>query len=228
MDLDSEHLLQSSPDPLNEPNRHRLLNPSHKRHNSSQDQLSQSRHQRNPTLFNFKMPVNISESAKRMAMQSAAESEKECIEQARNLVAKASVLAVSTERKTQLLDLLEVFRDFTEQGRVNKHGLSVLANQVSSLETVSKNLGKSVREMHKTAPKQSPAPAPPASAPGPAISASTSAVNGNHPLSYAATAANGPNANWKVIEKKKAQAPKPKHTLSNRQLVLTQEEHQID
>jgi phosphoribosylformylglycinamidine (FGAM) synthase-like enzyme len=74
------------------------------------------------------MPVNISESAKRMAMQSAAESEKECIERARNLVAKASVLAVSTERKTQLLDLLEVFRDFTEQGRVNKHGLSVLAN----------------------------------------------------------------------------------------------------
>jgi hypothetical protein len=96
MDLDSEPL-QSSPDPLNEPNGHRLLNPSHKRHNSSQDQLSQSRHQRNPTLFNFKMPVNISESAKRMAMQSAAESEKECIEQARNLVAKASVLAVSTD-----------------------------------------------------------------------------------------------------------------------------------
>jgi hypothetical protein len=172
------------------------------------------------------MPVNVSESAKRMAMQSAAESEKECIEQARNLVAKASVLAVSTERKTQLLDLLEVFRDFTEQGRVNKHGLSVLANQVSSLETVSKNLGKSVREMHKTAPKQSPAPAPPASASAPAFSASTPAVNGNQPLSYAATAANGPNTNWNVIGKKKTQAPKPKHTLSNRQLVLTQEEHQ--
>jgi hypothetical protein len=164
-----------------------------------------------------------------MAMQSAAESEKECIEQARNLVAKASVLAVSTERKTQLLDLLEAFRDFTEQGRVNKHGLSVLANQVSSLETVSKNLGKSVRDMHKTAPKQSPAPAPaPAFAPAsaPAFPASTPAVNKNHPLSFAATAANSPNANWKVIENKKVQAAKTKHTLSNRQLVLTQEENQ--
>jgi hypothetical protein len=171
------------------------------------------------------MPVNVSESAKRMALQSAAESGKECIEQARNLVAKASVLAISTERKTQLLDLLEVFRNFTEQGRVNKHGLSVLANQVSSLETVSKNFGKSVRGMHKTAPKQSPAPAS-ASASAPAFSASTPAVNGNHPLSYAASAATGPNANWNVIEKKKAQAPKPKHTLSNCQLVLTQEEHQ--
>jgi hypothetical protein len=123
------------------------------------------------------MTVNVSESAKRMAMQSAAESEKECIEQAQNLVAKASVLAASTKRKTQLLDLLEVFRDFTEQGRVNKHGLSVLAYQVSSLETVSKNLGKSVRKMHKTATKQSPAPVP-ASASAPVFSASTSAVNG--------------------------------------------------
>ena len=173
------------------------------------------------------MPVNISESAKRMAIESAAESEKECIEQARNLVAKASVLAASTERKTQLLDLLEVFRDFTEKGRVNKHGLSVLANQVSSLETVSKNLGKSVREIHKTASKQATAPAPaPASAPVPALSVNTPVVNGNHTLSYAATAANGPNTDWKVVEKKKTQPSKLKHSLSNRQLVLTQEENQ--
>jgi hypothetical protein len=127
------------------------------------------------------MLVNVSESAKRMAMQSAVESEKECIEQVRNLVAKASVLAISTERKTQLLDLLEVFRDFTEKERVNKHCLSVLANQVSSLETVTKNLGKSVREMRKTAPKQSPPPAS-ASASAPAFSACTPAVNGNHSL----------------------------------------------
>ena len=171
------------------------------------------------------MPVNISESAKRMAIESAAESEKECIEQARNLVAKASVLAASTERKTQLLDLLEVFRDFTEKGRVNKHGLSVLANQVSSLETVSKNLGKSVCEIHKTASKQATAPAP-ASAPVPALSVNTPVVNGNHTLSYAASAANGPNTDWKVVEKKKTQPSKPKHSLSNRQLVLTQEENQ--
>jgi hypothetical protein len=171
MDLDSEPLLQGSPNPLDEPNGHKALNSSHKRHNSSQDQLSQFRYQRNPTLFNLKMPVNVSKSAKRMAMQSAAESEKECIEQACNLVAKASVLAVSTERKTQLLDLLEVFQDFTEQGRVNKHSLSVLANQVSFLETVSKNLGKSVCKIQKTAAKPSATPAP-ASASAPAFSAS--------------------------------------------------------
>jgi hypothetical protein len=47
MDLDSEPPLQSSPDPLNEPHGHKPLNTSHKRHNSSQDQLSQSCHQRN-------------------------------------------------------------------------------------------------------------------------------------------------------------------------------------
>jgi hypothetical protein len=125
-----------------------------------------------PVFFNFKIPVNISESAKHIAIESAAEYEKECIEQAQYLVAKASVLAVSTERKTQLLDLLEVFQDFTEQGHVNKHGLSVLANQVSSLETFSKNLGKSVCKIHKTAAKPSATPAPtPAPASAPAFSA---------------------------------------------------------
>ena len=51
-------------------------------------------------------------------------------------------------------------------------------------------------------------------------------MNGNHTLSYAATAANGPNTDWKVVEKKKTQPSKPKHSLSNRQLVLTQEENQ--
>jgi len=108
---------------------------------------------------------------------------------------------------------------------VNKHGLSVLANQVSSLETVSKNVGKSVREIYKTTSKQSTAPA---SAPtsAPALSVNTPVVNGNQPLSYADTAANGPNADWKVIEKKKTQALKPKHTLSNHQLILTQKENQ--
>jgi hypothetical protein len=115
---------------------------------------------------------------------------------------------------------------------------------VSSLETVSKNLGKLVCKMHKTAPKQSVAPAsapapafsastPAFSASTPAFSASTSvfsastpAVDENQLLSYAATAANGPTTNWNVIEKKETQAPKPKHTLSNCQLVLTQEENQ--
>jgi hypothetical protein len=107
---------------------------------------------------------------------------------------------------------------------------------VSSLENVSKNLGKLACKMHKTAPKQSVAPAsasapafsestPAFSASTPAFSASTPAVKENQLLSYAATAANGPNTNWNVIEKKETQTPKPKHTLSNRQLVLTQEEN---
>ena len=69
---------------------------------------------------------------------------------------------------------------------------------MSSLEIVSKNLGKSVCEIYKTTAKQSTAPAPaPALAPTstPALSVNTPVVNGNQPLSYAATATNGPNAN---------------------------------
>jgi hypothetical protein len=98
MDINAELHLQSSSDSL-QGNRDSPLNLAHKKHNSL-NQLSRSRNQRNPDLFNFNMPVNVSESAKCMAMQSAVESKKECIDQAWNLVAKASVLAVSTERKT--------------------------------------------------------------------------------------------------------------------------------
>ena len=84
---------------------------------------------------------------------------------------------------------------------------------MSSLETVSKNLGKLVREIHKTASKQSAATAP---ASAPALSVNTLASNEIQPLSYAATAAKGQNANWELNEKKKTQALKLKHTLSNR------------
>jgi hypothetical protein len=217
MDIDCDYL-QSSPDPLNEISTNNTLNLAHKRHNSSLNQLSQSRYKRNLTLFNFKMPINVDNIAKRQATTTATESEQDCIEQARNLVAKASVLATSTERKTQLLNLLEVFRDFTENGRVNKHGLSILASQVSSLETVSKNLSKSVREFHKSTAKQSATPTPASTI---ALPVNAQKANRNQPLTYAATAAKGPNANWQVIEKKRTQLLKPNYTLSNRQLVLT-------
>ncbi|KAF1935530.1 hypothetical protein EJ02DRAFT_123645, partial [Clathrospora elynae] len=68
------------------------------------------------------------------------------------MVIQATSIATSTQEQSQLLDLLEVFRDFTENGRVNKHGLSVLASQVSSLETISRTIGSKVRQLQKPAP----------------------------------------------------------------------------
>jgi hypothetical protein len=69
MDIDSEHPFQSSPDSFNQidgnGNKNNALNPAHKRANSSLNQLSQSCHNRNSTLFHFKLPVNVDNTARR-------------------------------------------------------------------------------------------------------------------------------------------------------------------
>jgi hypothetical protein len=140
--------------------------------------------------------------------------EEQCLLKARDLVVQASTLATSTKRKTQLLDLLEVFRDFTESGRVNKHGLSVLASQVSSLETVSRSLGSKVRELHK--PSSTTSTTQPQPTPKPPTPAFTS---------YAATAARAQptTSDWQQVTRKKTTATPVKNSLNNRQLVLIQE-----
>jgi hypothetical protein len=144
--------------------------------------------------------------------------EEQCLLKARDLVVQASTLATSTKRKTQLLDLLEVFRDFTESGRVNKHGLSILASQVSSLETVSRSLGSKVRELHKPSPATTIPANPALTLQQPAIAATTAKPT------YATTAAKGQPANtdWQQVTRKSA-APPPKNALNIRQLVLIQE-----
>jgi hypothetical protein len=179
----------------NNTNNNRTFVIPHKRTNAS----------RNPTPDTVRQPPSLNSfHFDTTHLASTATTEEDCILKARDLVVQASCLATSTKRKTQLLDLLEVFRDFTESGRVNKHGLSVLASQVSSLETVSKSLGSKVRELHK---------------PPTVITATTPKTT------YAATAAKAQptNTDWQQVTKKKTAAPPPKSSLSNRQLVLIQE-----
>lgn len=133
---------------------------------------------------------------------------------ARSFIVKATALTTMPEKQTLLLDFLEVFRDFTENGRVNKHGLSALASQVSSLETVSRTIGSKVRQLQKPAPI-----APATSNTTTACSTTTQAST-----SYAAVARAQPTtANWQEVIRKKSTPPPPKNALSSRQLVLTQE-----
>jgi hypothetical protein len=124
-------------------------------------------------------------------------------------------MATGTEH-TLLLDLLEVFRDYTEKNRVNNHGLAVLTSQVSNLESVSRTLGSKVKllqkpsatttEQHNTSPTTNTTRAPTAS-------------------SYAAAAAKAPPkaADWQTVGKKKASQPTANNTLTSRQLVLTRD-----
>jgi hypothetical protein len=161
-----------------------------------------------PTLNKFSF------TAQRLAaLTPCATTAEEAIAIARNMVIQAFSLVSCTKKQSQLLDLLEVFRDFTENGRVNKHGLSVLASQVASLETVSRTIGTKIRQLQKpstTTPSTSPQPMP--KPPTPTLT------------SYAATAARAQptTSDWQQVTKKSA-APQPKNSLNNRQLVLIQE-----
>ncbi len=52
----------------------------------------------------------------------------EAISLARDLVVQASQLATSKMQQDKLLDLLEVFRDYTENNRLNKQSLTIMAS----------------------------------------------------------------------------------------------------
>ena len=89
----------------------------------------------------------------------------EALEIARNLVIQAANLAKNNPtRQTSLLDLVEVFRDFTENGRVNKKNSTILGDQISSLSNVSKELREKVRRLEKpNTPPTQPQAQPPSS-----------------------------------------------------------------
>ena len=53
---------------------------------------------------------------------------KQAISLARDLVVQASQLAQTNDKKERLLNLLEFFREFTENKRLNRQGLSIIAS----------------------------------------------------------------------------------------------------
>ena len=136
-----------------------------------------------------------------------ASSVQEALKIARNLVVQAANLAENNPtQQTSLLDLVEVFRDYTENGRVNKKNSAILGDQISSLSNVSKELREKVRRLDKP---------------------TTTAAPSTHPVpakttSYATVAASNKEQPWTNVQHKKT-TPKPKTSLSERQLVLVSE-----
>jgi len=136
---------------------------------------------------------------------------KQAISLARDLVVQASQLAKTNDEKEKLLDLLEVFRDFTEHKRLNRQGLSIIASQVSNLEHVSKSLGTTAKLLQKPKENLSKASLPTSS---PTIA------------SYAKVAATKPAEQpWQTIQRKEKKKEQKKPSLSSRRLVLIQTEN---
>ena len=141
-----------------------------------------------------------------------ATSVQEALEMARNLVIQATNLAENNPtEQTSLLDLVEVFRDYTETGRVNKKNSAILGDQISSLSNASKELrDNKIRRLEKPTQttqqqhqqqqyeKQQPT---------------------TQPISFAtaAAAAGSKEQQWITIQKKPQKA---KPSLKERQLIL--------
>ena len=186
-----------------------------------------SQQQRSPTSGNFffgPTPGNhVFSSAPEATLNPNVHSVPEAIQLVRNVLVQAANMSQSQQEQTNLLDLLEVVRDFTETGRVRKQESAILAHQIQRLETVSKAFSKNINSQTKATEKlllQPQANATPPPPPPPTQQRRQALL----PASYAAAAASGAprTAEWTTVASKKKVpgTAVPKNSLSSRQLVL--------
>ncbi|PMD65267.1 uncharacterized protein K444DRAFT_499792, partial [Hyaloscypha bicolor E] len=73
------------------------------------------------------------------------------IREARSLIVKAISITTSHDQQSRLLDLVEIFREYTEFGRI-RHTSTLLASQVANLENATKRIEIQARTQAKTTP----------------------------------------------------------------------------
>ena len=71
--------------------------------------------------------------------------------EARTLIVKAASIAKSHDEQTSLLDLLEVFRQYTEKGKVTTTS-RILATQVANLKSTTRRIESKAKELAATKP----------------------------------------------------------------------------
>ena len=140
------------------------------------------------------------------------------IQVARDALIKAAIFAATNREQTDILDLIEILRDYTESGRVRKEGTAIVTTQISQLNVVSKTLTKAINAQQKCTPKD-----PPSARPQEQRNSATSAPTRTY---ASATAQNLPKTQqWTTVAHKKnaTPAPTPKNSLSQRRLILVQQ-----
>ena len=85
------------------------------------------------------------------------ETTKTVLLQARDLIIKAYDLTNDRTEQSQLLDLLEVFREYTEKGNLSKAS-TIIASQVANLETATRQIETKARALSKIATPTTPTP----------------------------------------------------------------------
>lgn len=155
---------------------------------------------------------------------------KEAIQMALGLIIKAADMYGNNNsaERTKVLNLMEIFRDYTETGRVNNKTTDILASHVADLGKAARVIGTKTQQL-KTTPAipilKSISQTVPQSTPQPTL-VSTSQSK----ATYAAAAASNNNNTWQTVPSRKpaVQATKSKTqpSLKDRQLVLQRNSHQ--
>lgn len=143
----------------------------------------------------------------------------QAIQWARNLILQASIMTNSYEEQNKLLELLDVFRDYTEKGRVTNQITDKLSAKLAfhsaTLANASEKAAKTLKKATATVAGQNNQTA----------AAATTTTNTNAPQSYATIAAQpSKNATWTTVAPKKK--PTPKKLITHYQIVATLEENQ--
>lgn len=157
--------------------------------------------------------------------QSTITTVEEGVEQARNSLLKAALLAQSDQPKQKaLLDLLEILRDYTETGRVQKKEAAIFTSQINRLEGITRSVNKTYQAQASASTSVPTSASIKASTPALRTQYTSSPSQQGLPPTWASKAAqNLPKGKeWtQVISKKKGPAVlSPQKALTLRKLVL--------
>ena len=147
--------------------------------------------------------------------QETNKSPRDLILNARDLIVQAYTLTKAREEQSKLLDLLEVFREYTERGRIQAAS-SIIASQVAHLETATRQIETKAKTLAKTS-------APINSQP---LHTNTPTTTGIHPPTFANIASQGATnttspQEWTTVGKKnKALPSKPSRPTAQNRLIL--------
>ena len=132
---------------------------------------------------------------------------RDAILEARDLIIEASTLTKSRDEQSRILDLLEVFREYTEKGRL-RSAATIIASQVANLETATRKIEAKAKA---PAPLQKSTPTTTATPPSFATIATTGARPSPSPQE------------WTTVGHKPKPPPKPVQPVkpaSSRRLIL--------
>ncbi|KAF1986689.1 hypothetical protein K402DRAFT_332103 [Aulographum hederae CBS 113979] len=144
------------------------------------------------------------------------QSSREAILAARDLIVIASQLSHERAEQSSLLNLFQIFREFTEKGQV-RYASSIIASQVATLENISKRIDNQTKTHKPAKPAQSPQPTPSPQQPVQLQQAKPSYAQVASPR----TGETG-KSEWTTVQKKtKPQGPNQRvQALRSRQLIL--------